>query len=238
MTKWWGSDLSTLELHKVLDKRVRQVERSLNAIGGNNDWILKKLPAYQLFKELSKGEEGKRKMNLPKSSRLETIQSLNKLETIQNMKTSTLTGAKQVVAKRKKHFIDKNWEAIAQTYMDNNPELDSTKAKNKAVYYLRRLTNSKEFYEFLHSTEYAKITDKYSLESGDLIRDFMTRTVNLLEKYSELEDVQMGVEQGYANYLNEIENTKGAEFEMKKVISEETILDEELEEIKKDKQWK
>ncbi len=236
--KWWGSDIPTPDLRKILDRRVREIERSMNAIGGQNDFALKKLPAYQLFKELSKGQEGNRKMDLSSGSRLETVQALNKIDTLQNMKSSTLKGSKAIIAKRKRHFVEKNVEAIALNYLRDNPELTEEKARNKATYFLRRLTNSEEFYDFLHSTEYEKITGKYGLESGDIIRDFMTRTVSLLDNYMELEETQMGVEQNYTNYLTYIEQTKGATFEFKQVISEDTILDEELEEIKKDKNWK
>lgn len=235
--KWWGSDLSTTDLRKILDRRVKEIERSMNAIGGQNDFALKKLPAYQLFKEFSKGAEGNRKWNMASKSRLETVQALNKVEVLQSMKSSTLKGAKEVVADRKRRFVEKNWESIMAMYIKQDPTLDYKTAKNKSIYYLRRLTNSEEFYNFLHSEEYEKLTSKYEMTSGDIIRDYVSRTANLLETYTQLEETQEDVQGQISKYISDVEKTKGKTFEFKQAISSETVLDEELEEIKKEKGW-
>lgn len=236
--KYWGSSLTTGELRETLERRAKELERSMNAIGNQSDFALKKLPAYNLFKELSSGEDGNRRFNMPSGSRLATIQALNKIDAIQQMKSSTLKGAKEIVVGRRNRFVSQNVDALTVNYMKQNPELTKTEAHNKAVYYLRKLTKSEEFYDFLHSDVYEKMTQKYNLESGDLIRDFMTRTFNLVEHYKEMAEKENEVQETYENYIEGIETTKGAKFKYKKAIAKDTITDDELERVKKRMKWK
>lgn len=236
--KYWGSSLSTGELRDTLEKRVKELERSMNAIGSQSDFALKKLPAYNLFKEFSSGEDGNRRFNMPSGSRLATIQALNKIDAIREMKSSTLKGAKEIVVGRRNRFVSQNVDALTLNYMKANSELSKTEAHNKAVYYLRKLTKSEEFYDFLHSDVYEKMTQKYNLESGDLIRDFMTRTMNLIDKYHDMGEKEKEVQSDYSTYITEIETTKGAKFKYKKAIAKDTITDDELERVKKKMKWK
>ncbi|MBO7716323.1 MAG: hypothetical protein J6S85_22350 [Methanobrevibacter sp.] len=235
---YWGKDYSNEDLKKILDQKIRKAERQLNKIGESDDWLLERLPAYQMFKEFSKASDGKdRVLDFDKLiyrgvdmalSRLGLLQALNKMDTLLNMKSATLTGAKEIIKNRKNAFINRNIDSVTKKYMEDYG-LSHEKAENKAYYFLRKMTKSEEFYDFLHSAEYEKLTQKYGLDSGDLIRDYYFRTVDMLTKYSELEETQENVSDYYGDYLSRVEDPRTKQkFYMSDVLTKETIwYDEE-----------
>ena len=235
---YWGKDYSNQDLKKILDQKIRKAERQLNKIGESDDWLLERLPAYQMFKEFSKASDGKDRVldfdNLiyrgvdMALSRLGLLQALNKMDTLLNMKSATLTGAKEIIKNRKNAFINRNLDSVTKKYMEDYG-LSHEKAENKAYYFLRKMTKSEEFYDFLHSAEYEKLTQKYGLDSGDLIRDYYFRTVDMLTKYSELEETQEDVSNYYGDYLSRVEDPRTKQkFYMSDVLTKETIwYDEE-----------
>lgn len=236
--KYWGSDYSNEDLKKILDKKIEKANKQLNKIGETDDWLLQRLPAYQMFKEFSDVIDGSRKISFDDIvykgadltlSRLGLLQSLNKIDTLLQMKSATVTGAREIVKNRKNAFINKNLDSVTKKYMDDYG-LGEEKAKNKALYFLRKMTKSEEFYDFLHSAEYAKLTDKYGLDSGDLIRDYYFRTVDLLDKFSELEETQEDVTDFYGDYLSRVEDPRTQQrFYMSDVLTKDTIMYDERE---------
>lgn len=233
--KYWGSNYSNEDLKKILDKKIEKANKQLNKIGETDDWLLQRLPAYQMFKEFSDVVDGigARKINFDDIvykgsdlvlSRLGLLQSLNKIDTLLGMKSATVTGAREIVKNRKNAFINKNLDFITQKYMDEYG-LTEEKAKNKALYFLRKMTKSEEFYDFLHSAEYEKLSEKYGLESGDLIRDYYSRTVDLLDKFSKLDETQEKVSNFYGSYLSRVEDPKTQQrLYMSDVLTKDTIM--------------
>lgn len=237
--KYWGSNYSNEDLKSILDKKIEKANKQLNRIGETDDWLLQRLPAYQMFKEFSDVVDGSRKISFDDIvykgtdlvlSRLGLLQSLNKIDTLLNMKSATVTGAREIVKNRKNAFINKNLDAVTKKYMEDYG-LGEEKAQNKALYFLRKMTKSEEFYDFLHSAEYEKLSEKYGLDSGDLIRDYYFRTVDMLSKFSELDKTQDKVTNFYGDYLSRVEDPKTQQrLYMSDVFTKDTIMYKEKDE--------
>lgn len=132
--KYWGSNTSLEELYEIEAKLEKMVIKSQEAIGKQKDWRMQKTKQHQLYKELLEG--GK---HLPIGSRLETIQSINKLQQMLRGKGGTLKGTREMIKQQEADFIGR---AVARG-------VDPYKAKEQA--------RSKEFYDFLHSETYEKL---------------------------------------------------------------------------------
>lgn len=132
--KYWGSNTSLEELHEIERKLEKMARKSQEAIGRQKDWRMQTTRQHQLYKELLEG--GK---HLPIGSRLETIQSINKLQQMLRGKGGTLKGTREMIKQQEADFIGR---AVARG-------VDPHKAQEQA--------RSKEFYDFLHSETYEKL---------------------------------------------------------------------------------
>lgn len=161
---FYNSNLSLNELRKIEKRLENMVRKSQGAIAKQNDWRYKTTSQHQLYKELLEN-----KSRMPVKNKLETIQSINKLQEMLKGKGATLKGTKELIKNREASFIGK---AVARGI---NPHVAAKEAK------------SKDFYDFLHSDTYKKLSLSVGkIGSPEVQAQYMRHKRHALEYYNEL----------------------------------------------------
>lgn len=161
---FYGKDYSLKELQKIEKRLENMVRRSQGAIAKQKDWRYKTTSQHQLYKELLEN-----KKSMPHKNKTEVIQSINKLQAMANGKGATLKGTKELIKNREASFIGK---AVARGV---EPEVAKKRAK------------SKEFYDFLHSDTYQKISASVGKAgSPTVLAEYMKHERTALEYYENL----------------------------------------------------
>lgn len=162
--KFYNSDLSLQELQKIEKRLENIVRRSQEAIEKQTDWRYKTTDQHQLYKEVLEG-----KNRLPVSNKLETIQSINMLQQMARGKGATLKGSKELIKNREASFVGK---AVA---------------KGVSPYKAKQIAKSKDFYDFLHSDTYKKLSASVGKAgSPTILAEYMKYQGDALDYYEEL----------------------------------------------------
>lgn len=160
--KFYGSDYSLKELRKIEKQLEGIAKKSHEAIEKQGDWRLKTTDQHQLYLE-------SQKIGLSTKNKLDTIRSINMLQKMVNGKGATLKGTKELVKNREQAFIDK---AVA-----------SGVGKRRA----KEVAKSKDFYDFLHSDTYKKLSASVGKAGSPTITaEYMKHEKSALKYYEEL----------------------------------------------------
>ena len=142
--KFYGSDYSLKELREIERRLEKMVKRSQNAIEKTKDWRYQTTKQHQIYKELFPTVEHK----LENRNKLQTIQNINMLQQIVQGKGATLKGTKEIIKNRESALLNKELpKLMSQGYTES----EATKMINDTI-------RSKEFYDFLHSDTYNKLS--------------------------------------------------------------------------------
>lgn len=172
--------LTKLELLKEYQKTFKTIERSMKAREKAGDWRYKTGYTYDLYKEL-------KSFDIAKASRNEVIKALTGLDKI--MKGDyTLKATAERIKKENENFLKNNTDAMKKLLKKEGKKISERNIKQKA----KEFTDSQDYYNFLHSDTYKKLTEHYKVSSDDLIQDYLMNRENALEYY---EDYLKGIEE-------------------------------------------
>lgn len=165
-TKFYNTDKSLNELRLIEKRLENMVRKSQEAIekASEKDWRYGKTEQHQLYQELLKDRN-----RLPIANKQQTIQSINKLQQMLKGKGGTLKGTKEIIKNREEAFVKK---AVAGG-------LSERKARQRA--------KSKDFYNFLHSDTYKKLTASTGKAgSGVIVQNYLKHEENANDYYDKL----------------------------------------------------
>lgn len=172
--------LTKLELLKEYQKTFKTIERSMKAREKASDWRYQTGYTYDLYKEL-------KNFDIANVSRNEVIKALKGLDKI--MKGDyTLKATVERIKKENENFLKNNTDVMKKLLEKEGKKISERNIKQKA----KEFTNSQDYYNFLHSDTYKKLTEHYKVSSDDLIQDYLMNQENALEYY---EDYLKGIEE-------------------------------------------
>lgn len=162
--KFYNSDLSLEELQRVEKRLEDMVRKSQQAISKTDDWRYQSTHQHQLYKEVLENKE-----RMPIGNKTEVVQSINTLQILLKGKGATLKGTKELIKNREELFINKGIQA------------GISKAESK------KIARSKEFYDFLHSDEYKKLSASVGhAGSPTLIDQYLLHKDNAISYFKKL----------------------------------------------------
>ena len=166
-TEKFGQSTKSFEELKEIEKRLEaMVERSQGAIARQKDWRYKTTSQHELYKELL-DKDGK--LDLDNSDRNQTLSNIKKLQKILKGKGATLKGTKEIIKNREASFIGKAVNAGINPY--------------KAA----KIAKSKQFYDFLHSDEYKKLSKSVGKAGSPVIMaEYMKHEESAVEYFLDL----------------------------------------------------
>ena len=179
--------LTASELMKLYAKNYKQINRSMLArekmgekLGDKKGgWKFLQNTSYQLWKEIKKISPN----DMTSLSRNEILHLVKTSNTILENKYHTLKGTEEQIKKQYREFSKRNYEVVKELLEKEGGRGKITDKMIKTR--MEDISNDKEYYDFLHSDEYKKLTEKYKMESGDLQRDYILNQDNALEHYSD-----------------------------------------------------
>lgn len=191
--------LTKIELLKEYQKTFKMIERSMKAREKASDWRYKTGYTYDLFKELEN-------FDITKASRNELIKAMTGLEKI--MKGDyTLKATKERIKKENENFLKNNTDVMKKLLEKEGKKVSERNIKKKA----KEFTDSQDYYNFLHSDTYKKLTEHYKVSSDDLIQDYLMNQENALEYYDD--------------YLKGIEENEDEVFELSELLLDNPFED-------------
>lgn len=162
--KFYNSDLSLEELQRVEKRLEDLVRKSQQAIANTEDWRYQSTRQHQLYKEVLENKE-----RMPIGNKTEVVQSINTLQLLLKGKGATLKGTKELIKNREELFINKGIQ------------VGISKAESK------KIARSKEFYDFLHSDEYKKLSASVGhAGSPTLIDQYLLHKDNAISYFKSL----------------------------------------------------
>lgn len=199
------------ELLKLYAKNYKTIARSMNARERkakeneeSNGWKYTQNTSYQLWKELKQFKPS----TIKALSRNEILHMVKTSSTILENKYHTLSATEKQIKKQEREFAKRNYDTIRELL---EKEGGRGKITDKMIRTrMKDISNDKQYYDFLHSEEYKRLTEKYKMESGDLQRDYLLNMDNALEHYSE--------------YLERLENEE-IEFNERELLIENPFED-------------
>lgn len=172
--------LTKAQLLKEYQKAFKTIERSMKAREKLDDWRYQTGYTYDLYKEL-------KSFDIAKASRNEIIKGLTGLDKI--MKGDyTLKATTERIKKENENFLKNNTDVMKKLLEKEGKKVSERNIKQKA----KEFTDSQDYYNFLHSDTYKKLTEHYKVSSDDLIQDYLMNRENALEYY---EDYLKGIEE-------------------------------------------
>ena len=191
--------MTKVDLLKEYKKEFKQIERSMNAREKLNDWRYKTGYNYDLYKEISS-------LSLENLTRNEVIKAVTGLEKI--LKGDyTLKATKERIKKENENFLKNNRNVMEKLLEREGKKVSERNIKQKA----KEFTKSTDYYDFLHSSTYKKLTEHYKVSSDDLIQDYLLNQENALEYYE--------------NYLEGIEENENEIFELSELLLDNPFED-------------
>lgn len=191
------------EMLKEYKKEFKKIERSMKAREKMNDWRYTIDSSYQIFKELES-------ISLKGIARSGLISALKGLEQIQE-RGYTKKDVEQFIKKNEENFIKNNYDNIKRLLEKEGGrgEITDRMIQTRA----KDIAKDKDYYNYLHSDTYKKLTEHYKIESGDLIRDYIMNKENALEHYEK--------------YLDKVEKQEDfdGELELKQLLLENPFED-------------
>lgn len=171
--KFYGSDYSLKELREIERRLEKMVKRSQNAIEKTKDWRYQTTKQHQIYKELFPTVEHK----LENRNKLQTIQNINMLQQIVQGKGATLKGTKEIIKNRESALLNKELpKLMGQGYTES----EATKMINDTI-------RSKEFYDFLHSDIYQKLSKSVGKAgSPTIVAEFIKFEKSAVAYYNKL----------------------------------------------------
>lgn len=171
--KFYGSDYSLKELREIERRLEKMVKRSQNAIEKTKDWRYQTTKQHQIYKELFPTVEHK----LENRNKLQTIQNINMLQQIVQGKGATLKGTKEIIKNRESALLNKELpKLMGQGYTES----EATKMINDTI-------RSKEFYDFLHSDTYQKLSKSVGKAgSPTIVAEFIKFEKSAVAYYNKL----------------------------------------------------
>ena len=171
--KFYGSDYSLKELREIERRLEKMVKRSQNAIEKTKDWRYQTTKQHQIYKELFPTVEHK----LENRNKLQTIQNINMLQQIVSGKGATLKGTKEMIKNRENALLDKELPKLMNS---GYTEAEATKLITDTI-------RSKEFYDFLHSDTYAKLSKSVGKAgSPTIIAEYIKYEGSAIAYYNDL----------------------------------------------------
>lgn len=186
--------LTSKELIKLYGKNYNKVMSSMKArekmfgkLGSQSGgWKFVSNTSYELWKEMKKYTP-----DITKDLSRNEMLHLYKLSmSILENKYYTLQATREQIKRQYEQFAERNYDTVKQLLeKEGRSDITDSMIKNR----LKKISNDRDFYDFLHSEEYKKLTEKYKMESGDLQRDYILNMDNALEHYGDyLERLEEG----------------------------------------------
>lgn len=180
----------------------KKIQKSMNARENfskkikSGGWRYLRSYDYELYKELQ---------NIKDYTQLGRQDMMKALKTVERIKKSnyTLDKTKARIRKENAKFLEKNEKTLKLLLEREGKRVTEYNILMKA----KEFTDSEDYYDFLHSETYKKITEKHKMESGDLIKDYLKNPDNALKHYED--------------YLKEVENPENEiQFEERELLYE------------------
>lgn len=171
---FYNKGYSLEELQKIEERLEKMVERSQGAIERTKDWRYQTTKQHQLYKEfITKKEEG----IYSTDSVLLTLRSINTLQAILAGKGATLKGTKEIIKNREQALINKE---LPKLMNDGYTEAEARKM-------LKSTVRDKNFYDFLHSDDYKKISKSVGKAgSPTILAEYVKFEKSAIKYYHEL----------------------------------------------------
>lgn len=180
----------------------KKIQKSMNARENfskkikSGGWRYIRSYDYELYKEL---------FNIGDIMSLGRQDIMKALKILQRIKKSdyTLEKTKERIKNQNAKFLEKNEKTLKLLLEREGKRVTEYNILMKA----KEFTDSEDYYDFLHSETYKKITEKHKMESGDLIKDYLKNPDNALKHYED--------------YLKEVENPENEiQFEERELLYE------------------
>lgn len=177
-------EFTAKELIKIYAKNFYNIQRSMKArekkaeqFKSSGGWKYVENTSYNLFKEMLKPE------NIVDMSRNDLLHLVKLSQTIMQDKAHTLKGTEEQIKKAYENFAKRNYDTVKDLLEKEGGRGKITDKMIKTR--MKDIANDKDYYDFLHSDEYKKLTEKYKIESGDLQRDYILNQDNALKHYGD-----------------------------------------------------
>ena len=171
---FYNKGYSLEELQKIEERLEKMVERSQGAIERTKDWRYQTTKQHQLYKEFLK----KKKEGIYTVDNLQnTLQSINALQAMLAGKGATLKGTKEIIKNREQALINKEMPKLMN---DGYTEAEARKMLTKTV-------KDRNFYDFLHSDTYAKLSKSVGKAgSPTILAEFVKFEKSAIKYYENL----------------------------------------------------
>jgi hypothetical protein len=198
--------MSKLDLINEYNKEMKKIERSMTArlnyskkvkTGG---WRFLKSYDYELYKELiSIGDIA----SLSRGDLMHAFKLVNKILNA----GYTLKKTKERIQKENERFLENNYKTLEKLLKKEGKAVTEYNVLMKA----KSITSDQDYYDFLHSDTYKKLTEHYKVSSDDLIQDYLLNQENALGYYDE--------------YLKGIEENENEQFELSELLLDNPFED-------------
>lgn len=177
-------EFTAKELVKIYAKNFYYIQRSMKArerkaeqLKNKGGWKYIENTSYNLFKEMLSPDK------MLDMSRNDILHLVKISQTVMQDKHHTLSGTEEQIKKQYEQFAKRNYETVKSLLEKEGGRGKITDKMIKTR--MKDISNDKDYYDFLHSDEYKKLTEKYKIGSDDLQRDYILNQDNALNHYGD-----------------------------------------------------
>lgn len=164
------------ELYNIAARMYKMAARTHNAIEKSGDWLMTKTDQHKLWTTINKDLERRAAIEGDTLTRKDAINLIIGLQSTITGKGGTLAGTKELV----KHRLDVFVNAAKRAYEDaGTPENERLTERQ-----LRSRARSKEFFNFLSSDAFRKLSESTgNMGSDKMIEQYLNHPDNALNYY-------------------------------------------------------